>query len=93
MVYMLFLSKKNWHIVGEDVVNLVQKKCVTGEFGLSVNQTFFALIPKASNPTTTKEFSPISLCNLVYKIISKVIANRSKFSISGCFYTRKIYWI
>ena len=41
-----------------------------------INQTFIALIPKVGHLETTKHFRPISLCSTVYKLVTKIIANR-----------------
>lgn len=38
--------------------------------------TFIALIPKRSNPQEIKDFRPITLIGCLYKIISKILANR-----------------
>eukprot|EP00253_Pinus_taeda_P012427 PITA_12427 len=44
----------------------------------SMNATFIALIPKEAQSKTPDKFSPIALCNVIYKIVSKVIASRLK---------------
>lgn len=44
----------------------------------SLNATFITLVPKLYQAATPEKFRPIALCNVIYKIISKVIANRLK---------------
>lgn len=43
-----------------------------------LNETYICLIPKVSCPQKITEFRLISLCNVVYKIVSKVLTNRLK---------------
>ena len=42
------------------------------------NAIFITLIPKVDNVTKWEEYRPISLCNYIYKLISRVIARRMK---------------
>ena len=48
----------------------------SGKLLREVNHTFITLIPKVDQPHTTAQFRPISLCTTLYKIISKILANR-----------------
>ncbi|XP_027156321.1 uncharacterized protein LOC113757111 [Coffea eugenioides] len=50
----------------------------------SVNHTIISLIPKVKNPTSLKQYRPISLCSTVYKIIAKILANRLKQVLHHC---------
>ena len=47
-----------------------------------INRTNIALMPKNKNPQRMTDFRPISLCNVVYKLISKTLANHLKAILS-----------
>lgn len=44
----------------------------------ALNATFITLIPKKDNPESFSNFRPVALCNLVYKLVTKIIADRLK---------------
>ena len=60
-------------LLGNELLSAVDCARVSGCIPPSLNSTFLALIPKKENPLTFADFKPISLCNLLYKLISKVI--------------------
>lgn len=62
-------------LVKDDLLALVEDVRISGRMVGSLNSTFLALIPKPNNPQTFGDYRPISLCNVVYKVISKVLAN------------------
>jgi hypothetical protein len=49
-----------------------------GVMDSKLNNTHIALIPKLQSPVCVIEFRPISLCNVIYKLIYKVLANQLK---------------
>jgi hypothetical protein len=69
-------------IIGVDLLELVEDSRIRGFVNKSLNTTFLTLIPKVNNPSSFGDFRPIALCNICYKMISKVIANRLKLVLS-----------
>lgn len=67
-----------WTTVGKDLVVVVQKKFRSGRMLSELNRTHITLIPKHKVSNKVIHFRPISLCNVAYKVISKVIANHLK---------------
>jgi hypothetical protein len=67
-----------WEWIGQDVVQLVRNFFQTGIIPSHINDTHIALIPKKLVPLIPADYTPISLCNVIYKIIAKCIANRLK---------------
>ena len=70
--------QRYWDIVGPHVVNYVLNTLRTGIMPNGLNDTYICLIPKGNCPQMITEFRPISLCNVIYKLVSKVLANRLK---------------
>ena len=70
--------KHYWNIVGPEVVNCVLSSLNSGRMPCCLNETYICHIPKVKSPPKMTDFRPISLCNVVYKLISKVLANRLK---------------
>ncbi|KAL5550226.1 hypothetical protein UlMin_000402 [Ulmus minor] len=68
--------QKFWPIVGEDVTAACLGFTNGGLSLGTINETIITLLPKIKNPTRITEFRPISLCNVLYKIVSKMLANR-----------------
>jgi hypothetical protein len=68
----------HWDMVGEEVCQAVLSSLNSSFINNELNFTNIALISKIANPSNVSEFHPISLCNVVYKILSKVLANRLK---------------
>ena len=74
--------KKFWHIIGEDLIDEVLLAVNSRKIPDGWNNTTIVLIPKIDNPEVITQFRPISLCNVVYKVISKLLANRLKLFLS-----------
>ena len=68
----------SWHIIKNDLVEMVNNFLVSGEMDARLNITNICMIPKTERPTRMTELRPISLCNVEYKIISKVLCQRLK---------------
>lgn len=70
--------QKTWEITGGDVVRHVQewfgRGCISEELGYAL----ICLIPRQNSLEMVKHFRPISLCNTLYKVVTKVLVNRLK---------------
>jgi hypothetical protein len=65
-------------VLKKDIMAVFSEFHNSSQFERSLNATFVSLIPKKAKAVEVKDFWPISLVGGVYKIISKVLANRLK---------------
>ena len=70
--------KVAWEIVGNDIVEAIQKFFDTWVLFKAWNVTAITLIPKSARPNDFGDFRSISFCHVIYKCISKLLWNRLK---------------
>lgn len=76
--------KETWSVIGEDITTAVQSFFIKGFLPKGLNSTILALIPKKLEAKEMKDYRPISCCNVLYKLISKILANRLKNILPKC---------
>ena len=64
-----------WDMIKEEVWEIVEESRHKWGVLKAFNATFLSLILKGEGADLPAKFKPIALCNVIYKIISKVIAN------------------
>lgn len=70
--------QKNWESVKGDVCKAVMNFFNGGQIPNELNETLVTLIPKVPLPESINQLRPISCCNFIYKIISKLVVLRLK---------------
>lgn len=68
--------KQAWPIIGEDLCAAVQDFFHSGKLLKQINHSIIALVPKSSNVSSLIDVRPISCCNVIYKVIAKILATR-----------------
>jgi hypothetical protein len=68
--------QRNWDTLKAEAVNAVRLFFLTGSMPEGVNDTAIVLIPNTDQPESLKDFRPISLCSVLYKVIAKCLVNR-----------------
>lgn len=72
-----------WNIVGDSIVEEVKNIFSSSTMPRHLNETLITLIPKCPKADCLAAFKPISLCNTVYKVVTKIIVKRLRPLLSG----------
>lgn len=72
-----------WKLIGEEIFLSCREWLEEVKFPANLNDTTLVLIPKKDKAERMTELRPIALCNVLYKIIAKVLANRLKVILPG----------
>ena len=73
-----FFYQKHWSLVGLALCEMVHNFFSSENLEGFINRTKIVLIPKIDRPVVWSHCRPINLCNVTYKIVTKIIANRLK---------------
>ncbi|PKU86504.1 integrator complex subunit 11 [Dendrobium catenatum] len=76
--YTFDFYKATWNITGRQLCDAILSFFTTGFMPRQAKATVITLIPKKPHADGISDYRPISLCNIFYMIISKIIANRMK---------------
>ncbi|BFG41163.1 hypothetical protein CerSpe_274360 [Prunus speciosa] len=68
--------QKYWGMCSADIITLVKDCFLTASLPENINETLIALVPKVERPISMTQLRPISLCNTLYKVISKILVAR-----------------
>ncbi|XP_077214052.1 uncharacterized protein LOC143848883 [Tasmannia lanceolata] len=70
--------KSFWYLIKENITEAILSFFIKGKMLPELNCTFITLVPKSPDASSPENYRPIALCNFLYKIISKLMANRLK---------------
>ena len=72
-----------WMEVKNSICEEIKEVFTHGVVPSYLNETLIALLPKCQNPESLDNYRPISLCNSIYKVISKIIVARIRPHLSN----------
>jgi hypothetical protein len=78
MVFRQNFFQRHWELCSQAVTSVVLRLLRGGDDATEINNTFIVLILKVVSPKELGQFRPINLCNVLYKIASKLVTNRLK---------------
>lgn len=72
-----------WDEIGRELTEAVEEFFISGQLLQQWNNTAITLVPKKPNADKITDFRLVSCCNMVYKVISKLLARRLELILTG----------
>ncbi|KAM2004953.1 hypothetical protein FF1_000090 [Malus domestica] len=76
--FSMHLFQRCWEILKGDILRVLEEFYENGIINAVTNETYICLIPKKPDSVKLRDYRPISLVTSLYKIVTKVLANRLK---------------
>lgn len=83
--------QSNWDLITLDLYNVVRNFYIKGYLVNEFNRINIVLISKCVNPIAFSQYRPISLCNFIYKVISKSLNNQLKLWMTSLISQTKLF--
>ena len=80
--YQPVFYQRCWDVVGSSVTKFVLEFFATGDLPRGSNDAILVLLVKVAKPEKITQYRPISLCNVLFKVITKMMVIRMKQVIS-----------
>nr|GEW57519.1 RNA-directed DNA polymerase, eukaryota [Tanacetum cinerariifolium] len=74
--YTFEFFRRYWRFIGSDFCSAVECFFESGPFPKGSNSSFISLIPKVTDAKFVTYFRPISMIGCVYRVVTKILANR-----------------
>ena len=70
-------------MLSDDIYKMIQTAFTEGSFNKELAESMIVLILKEESPASFKQLWPISLCNVIYKLITEVLINKVRLHLDG----------
>jgi len=78
--YQPYFYRSQWHVIGGSVCRFTRQIFEVTIDIAAINQSFLVLIPKVPHPEFPHQFRPIGLCNVNFKVLTKLTVHRLRYS-------------